>query len=388
MATGRVPTTANSPLTAKGDLFGYSTAPARLAVGNNGESLVADSSTATGLSYQENYAAGKNKIMNGDFSVNQRNFTTTTTTAEFNFDRWRTVYSGGTSTTTAETFTLGAAPVAGYEGKNFYRVAITGQASATDFVRYAQAVESVRTFAGDTTTYSFWAKASSGTPKIAFNVSQYFGTGGSPSATVTTNAGTVTLSTSWARYSVTVAIPSISGKTIGTDNNSTLSMRLFLSAGASVTEGQSIGYQNVTIDTWGHQWESSSVATAFQTATGTIQGELAACQRYYFRFGAGQAYQQFGVAYANGTTSMQGMLNLPVAMRVAPTAIDTGGTVSYFQTTTGGDFNMSSIVITGDQQSPTVARLNATVSGATTNSSGWIRANNSTSAFIGFSAEL
>jgi hypothetical protein len=52
MATGRVPTTANSPLTAKGDLFGYSTAPARLAVGNNGESLVADSSTSTGLRYR------------------------------------------------------------------------------------------------------------------------------------------------------------------------------------------------------------------------------------------------------------------------------------------------------------------------------------------------
>jgi hypothetical protein len=52
MATGRVPTTANSPLTAKGDLFTYSTAPARLAVGNNGESLVADSSTSTGLRYR------------------------------------------------------------------------------------------------------------------------------------------------------------------------------------------------------------------------------------------------------------------------------------------------------------------------------------------------
>ena len=51
MATGRVPTTANSPLTAKGDLFTYSTAPARLAVGNNGESLVADSSTLTGLKW-------------------------------------------------------------------------------------------------------------------------------------------------------------------------------------------------------------------------------------------------------------------------------------------------------------------------------------------------
>jgi hypothetical protein len=51
MATGRVPTTANSPLTAKGDLFTYSTAPARLAVGNNGETIVADSSTSTGLKW-------------------------------------------------------------------------------------------------------------------------------------------------------------------------------------------------------------------------------------------------------------------------------------------------------------------------------------------------
>lgn len=52
MATGRVPTTANSPLTAKGDLFGYSTTQARVPVGNNGESLVADSSASTGLKWQ------------------------------------------------------------------------------------------------------------------------------------------------------------------------------------------------------------------------------------------------------------------------------------------------------------------------------------------------
>jgi hypothetical protein len=255
-------------------------------------------------------------------------------------------------------------------------------------VRYAQAVESVRTFAGDTTTYSFWAKASSGTPKIAFNVSQYFGTGGSPSATVTTNAGTVTLSTSWARYSVTVAIPSISGKTIGTDNNSTLSMRLFLSAGASVTEGQSIGYQNVTIDTWGHQWESSSVATAFQTATGTIQGELAACQRYYFRMGAGDAYQHFGWAMTTATTATQMLLNAPVSMRVAPTTVDVGGTISYYQFSNGADYNISSISSVGSQNGLNIARLTGTVSGATANTSGWIRANNSTSAYIGLSAEL
>ena len=51
MATGRVPTTANSPLTAKGDLFGYSTTQARVPVGSDGETIVADSSTATGLKW-------------------------------------------------------------------------------------------------------------------------------------------------------------------------------------------------------------------------------------------------------------------------------------------------------------------------------------------------
>jgi hypothetical protein len=62
MATGRVPTTANSPLTAKGDLFGYSTTQARVAVGNNGETLVADSSTATGLKWAAPASGGMTLI--------------------------------------------------------------------------------------------------------------------------------------------------------------------------------------------------------------------------------------------------------------------------------------------------------------------------------------
>ncbi len=52
MATGRLPDPNSSPLTAKGDLYTYSTVPAKLAVGNSGETLVADSSTATGLKWQ------------------------------------------------------------------------------------------------------------------------------------------------------------------------------------------------------------------------------------------------------------------------------------------------------------------------------------------------
>jgi len=51
MAAGRIPTTANSTITTKGDLFTYSTAPARLAVGTNATVLTADSTEATGLKW-------------------------------------------------------------------------------------------------------------------------------------------------------------------------------------------------------------------------------------------------------------------------------------------------------------------------------------------------
>jgi hypothetical protein len=77
----------NAIVDAKGDLVAASGAdtPARLAVGNNGETLVADSSTSTGLAYREDYAAGKNKIINGDFRINQRAFTSTTASAAIQF---------------------------------------------------------------------------------------------------------------------------------------------------------------------------------------------------------------------------------------------------------------------------------------------------------------
>jgi len=59
----------------------------KLAAGSNGDTLVADSSATTGLSYQANFAAGKNKLINGDFRINQRALTSNTTDG-FGFDRW------------------------------------------------------------------------------------------------------------------------------------------------------------------------------------------------------------------------------------------------------------------------------------------------------------
>ena len=238
--------------------------------------------------------AGKNKIINGDFNINQRSFTSTTGAADYGFDRWLMEASGG-GTYSAQTFTTGAAPVAGYESKNFARIATTGQSGAGVYTLLEQKIEDVRTFAGQTVTVSLWAKAASAGAKIGLELSQSFGSGGS--AQVNTALGSVTLTTSWARYSLSVAVPSISGKTIGTADSLTLG--LWTSAGTTfATRASSIGIQTATIDMWGVQIEYGSKATPFETATGTLQGELAACQRYFERMQSGGSDAPFGMGVA------------------------------------------------------------------------------------------
>ena len=334
MTIGRIPSVEGgiqpTIFTTKGDIL-VATANAtvtRQGVGSDGQVLTADSTQADGIAWSSvatPYAAGKNKIINGDFYWNQRTFTSTTANNAYSFDRWQQ-YNGGTSgtlTVTPQTFTAGTAPVTGYEGKNFVQCVTAAGANTDTYAVYGQKVEDVRTFANQTTTVSFWAKASSGTPKIAIEVVQSFGTGGSPSADVNSAFGTVTLSTSWARYSVTVAVPSISGKTLGTANDSYAGLNLWISAGSNFnTRASSIGLQNNTFQIWGVQWEAGSVATPFQTATGTIQGELAACQRYYQRCSVTNPGYIGGLGSAISTSQAQFTFPSKVTMRVAPTSVD------------------------------------------------------------------
>ena len=384
MATGRVPTTANSPLTAKGDLFTYSTAPARLAVGNNGEQIVADSSTSTGLRYTALFGANKNAILNGDFRINQRAFTSITADATYGFDRWALGTAGG-ATYTPQTFTAGAAPVAGYEAINFAQVATTGQSATNTITILLQKIEDVRTFAAQTATISFWAKATSGTPKIAVEMQQNFGSGGS--ANVNTYAGQITMTTSWARYSVTVAVPSVSGKTIGT--SSFFALQLWTSAGSDFNARTgSLGIQTATIGIWGVQVEAGSVATAFQTATGTIQGELAACQRYYWRQTGESAYSVYATGANTNTVNCNVFVLFPQTMRTTTTAVEYS-TLALQESHFGAVTAVTALAVDSGTQNTRGICLNVTVaSGLTAHRTSRLEANNSTSAYIGFSAEL
>jgi hypothetical protein len=263
------------------------------------------------LGWNLNYAAGKNAIINGDFRIWQRG--TSFAAGVYCADRFIND-SDGTCTATQQTFTPGTAPVAGYEGLYYLQQARTATGT---YQIVAQRVEDVRTFAGQTVTLSFWAKADSTVTNVP-NISQNFGTGGS--AQVTTTAGSVTLTTSWARYTYTVTLGSVSGKTIGSGSNIEVRPIRIVDGAAH------------TIQVWGVQLEAGSVSTAFQTATGTLQGELAACQRYLPAFTTGIG--DF-VSMASGTSSMFVTGKLPITARVAPTGISASATMSNYNVFNG-----------------------------------------------------
>ena len=253
-----------------------------------------------GTDYHSPYQGFRNAIINGDFRINQRAFTSSTTSSLYGFDRWLVTHVGGTCTQSAQTFTVGSPAATGYESANYLQFVTASQSAASDFAKVRQFVEDVRTFANSTVTVSFWAKATSGTPKVALELNQGFGTGGSPSAEVNVYGGQVTLSTSWARYSVTVAVPSISGKTIGTTaNTSSLGIDFWTSSGSTYNaRSGSLGIQNNTFHFWGVQVERGSVATPFEQRP--IQQELALCQRYYEK--------SYSINTAPGTNTTAGQL--------------------------------------------------------------------------------
>jgi hypothetical protein len=317
-------------------------------------------------------AAGVNKIINGDFGVWQRgtSFTLTTGSPVYTTDRFvsASAFSAGSCVISRQTFTAGTAPVSGYEGTYFIRYTL---GSTTTSWECFQKIEDVRAFAGQTMTVSFWAKSSSA-QGLKLLIQQNFGSGGSGS--VNQSATLSNLSTSWTRYTATFTIASISGKTIGT--NSHLLIDIFNDT--SIT-GSS------TIDIWGVQVEQGSTATAFQTATGTIQGELAACQRYYWRSTAGAVYQSFAAGQAASTTVGLMQCANPVPMRVAPTSIDFS-TVALSLSA----FTVQAVTaLTIDQAGSVSSLLRATVaSGLITGNATVLIANNSTSAYVGLSAEL
>jgi hypothetical protein len=293
------------------------------------------------------------------------------------------VGTGGSAVFSAQVFTPGEAPIAGYEGTNYQRIVTAGQTGTDIQTNLQQRIENVRTFAGEQVTYSFFAKAASGTPSIAITIEQNFGSGGS--STVTTHISKIPITTSWARYSVTFNVPSVSGKTIGA--NSLLNVYNFVSAGSNANANTgSLGIQSNTFEIWGVQLEAGSVATPFRRNANSLQGELAACQRYYYRAAIGtNLFGKLGQGWARDPAIAALWTEFPVTMRVDPTSVEFANTVLTDAT---ASFTVTAITLDSTVSSVNAGATSVSATGQTLFRPCYLRKNNNAAGFIAFSAEL
>ena len=224
-------------------------------------------------------AGFRNAIINGNFDIWQRG--TSFSGDQYGADRWVNARNGSTATQSRQAFALGQTDVPN-EPEYFARTVVSSVAGASNSSILLQRLEGVRTFAGQTATLSFYAKADAA-KNIAVEFEQFFGAGGSPSATVDAiGVTTCALTTSWQKFEVTVTFPSITGKTLGTGGGDFLSVNFWFDAGSDFNaRTNSLGQQSGTFDIAQVQLEAGSVATPFERRP--VGTELALCQRYHNR---------------------------------------------------------------------------------------------------------
>ena len=263
-----------------------------------------------------------NKLINGNFCVWQRG--TSFTSNGYTADRWRLNKSGtGTTTVSQQDFTVGQTDVPD-NPKHFIRLAKSSGTSSgyNDYI--AQRVEGVETFASTQCTLSFYCKSASGNPNIKIQVSQNFGSGGSPSTAVTTDISTDTTSSSWTKKSFTFTPASISGKTLGTNDEGTthyLEIRIMIEGAAT----SSADFAQVQLER-GPQ-ASDFVVTDFAT-------ERAKCLRYYQRYHANGADQIVASGAITRSDAVDAFVPIAAPMRTDPTFSNSGSLTFYRSTDT------------------------------------------------------
>jgi hypothetical protein len=318
--------------------------------------------------------AGKNFVINGGFDVYQRG-SFSSSSSGYTLDRWQVIRSGGTATVTQQS---SGGPVG---SSNHFRLAYT----STGIWNIWQYIESsnVKMLQGRTVTL---------TAKIRKNAtfsSNYImgiyksstANGGSSaswsqvgsSSAINANIPTGTTSSDWLTLTTTLSIPS---------DGTAEGLAVVFFENAANLNGSYIEISQV-------QLEIGSVATAFSRAGGSIGGELALCQRYYFRQTSNStngAAVPIATGIAGSTTALYAVMNYPVTMRATPTSVDFAN-VNTWQG--GGLGAISNVVLTSNSVGTDKTLLTCTTTGLTNGQSYGVLTNASgVTGFIGLSAEL
>jgi hypothetical protein len=263
--------------------------------------------------------AGRNLLHNPYFNIQQRGAGPWTTTATYTADRWALNVSSDTASVNLIQATDGWRSVVGDDAVQYLlQNTFTGNAAAGAYNEIVHAIENVRRLGGKTVTLSFLASAGAAL-KLGINGYQSFGTGGSPSTAVSFSpTGTaVPITTSAARYSVTMTIPTTVGKTLGTNLGTDFTIiQIFFSSGT--TNGPSagnIGVQSGVVQLWGMQLEVGNVMTPLEKIDWMT--DLQRCQRFYCPTQV--AVNGLYAAAAGG--QLYSSIYFPVPMRASATCV-------------------------------------------------------------------
>jgi hypothetical protein len=349
-------------------------------VGNDGEQIVADSSTSTGLRYNPLNAL-VNGVINGGFDIAQRGTSVSIGASAngYTLDRWFYGTGAGQASTITQQATGDTTNLPNIQScVRVQRNSGQTGAGATGFDTSLETRNAIP-YAGKTVTISFYArKGANYSPSSSLlNVNLTSGTGTDQNISFGyTGSSTLidqnaTLTTTWQRFAWTGTVPATATE---------LGVRFI--ATWSGTAGAADYYEVTGVQLDLGTYVAATVPT-FRRAGGTIQGELAACQRYYYR-SSGQLVAFGNTGYFYATTAGVGFVDLPVSMRVAPTAIDFSNVICIDYT--NADVTTSALAVgTG---TPKMGIVLTTNSGATTGRSFYLRGTGTGSPFLGFSAEL
>jgi len=361
---------------AKGDLIvgNGASSVTNLGVGADGTTLVANSSAGGGVSWAgPSVAGGKNLLINGGFDIWQRGTTFAANTSGYYMDRWNNDNANNNYTVTQQS----SNPPAGSR----YYVRYTVANSSNPYVNIQQFIETgqAQQAWGNTVTFSIKVRRNStfaGT--YAFQIDKSSTIDAGLGATWTT-IGSVSVpytslsTTNWTTFTITAAVPND-----GTANSLRIHGNLIT---ITTTVGDYIEFAQA-------QLELGSIPTTFSRAGGTLQGELAAAQRYYWRLdGSVNPVSWWHNTFVNTSTQVIGTIQYPVEMRTSPT-LTTSGTAANYRVIVGSSVASCTSVPVIDQATQRTTDLLYAIASATVGQAGMAGANNTSAAFLGFSAEL
>jgi hypothetical protein len=342
----------------------------------------------------------KNRIINGAMVIDQRNAgasVTITTAAEFGVDRWRCQASANSKLTLQQNAGSVTPPVGftNYLGATSLSAYTVGASESFSIAQYIE---------GFNTADLGWGTANAKTVTLSFWV--YSSLTGTFSGALANSAVSrsypfsysIPVANTWTQISITI-VGDTSGTWIGATNGIGLRVWINLGAGSSLSNTAGswaggdyrastgsvsvVGTNGATFYITGVQLEVGSSATGFEYRQ--YGQELALCQRYYTQFNSGGGYStSFGSGYCDTSTNVNIHTSFPVQMRGLPTITSSAGSTFYVQSTAGTGCTGFAALFAG--YNGMTNRFVA--SGQTAGQGALMRDNNTTSAFLGASAEL